>query len=211
MKGNLYTLCFAAVLGTTCALLLTAASEFTRPFQEANKEAEERLNILLAFNVPLEEGISSSELIEVFEANVREEERDGKIFYIYSPLEADGAVEAVVIRFAGAGVWGAIKGFLALEPDMRTIRGLTFYEQEETPGLGGDIVLPQFRDRFVGKQIMNAEGVGGFNILGGGGKEAGINEVDGITGATMTCDKVEDILNKTIKSIVEERDENVGE
>ena len=206
MKNNLYILFFAAVLGTTCALLLTVVAKFTEPYQKANEKAEEQKNVLMALNVPLEKGISSSKLLEVFDENIREEEQNGQVFYIYSPADADGKALAVVSRFAGPGLWEPIKGFLALEPDMRTIRGITFYEQKETPGLGGDIALAPFRDQFVGKRIVNAEGAAGIDIKKPGSGELGINEVDGITGATMTCDKVRDMLNKAIITIVEERD-----
>ena len=107
----------------------------------------------------------------------------------------------MVAGFEGPGLWGPIKGFLALESDMKTIRGLTFYEQEETPGLGGEIVADWFREQFAGKTIVDAQGKAGIEI---GGSKSGPNHVDGITGATMTCDKVEAMLNKLVKTLVEE-------
>jgi len=88
---------------------------------------------------------------------------------------------------------------------MKTIRGITFYEQEETPGLGGDIVTEGFRKRFVGKTIHDKDDNMGIVICKPGtAKEQ--NEIDGITGATMTCDKVQAMLNEVIKSIVEEKE-----
>jgi Na+-transporting NADH:ubiquinone oxidoreductase subunit C len=107
------------------------------------------------------------------------------------------------MRFSGPGLWGPIKGFLAFDPDMTQIRGLTFYEQEETPGLGGDIVKASFRDKFVELKIRDESGKPGIIIKNGG--EAAANKVDGISGATMTCDKVQEMLNEAIKSIVEEK------
>ena len=41
MKGNIYTIIYAAVLGTACAMVLTFAASFTAPYQEANRKAEE--------------------------------------------------------------------------------------------------------------------------------------------------------------------------
>ena len=202
MKGNLYTLCYAAVLGTVFALLLTATANFTQPYYEANKKAEERLNILKALNVPLEADITSSQLVEIFNANVQTQTQAGKDLYLYSPPQAGGKIEAVAVKFSGPGLWGPIKGFLALESDKRTIRGITFYEQEETPGLGGDIVTAGFRDQFVGKKIVAPDGSAGVVVRSGGSTLS--NGVDAITGATMTCDKVQAMLNDAIKSIVEE-------
>ncbi len=202
MKGNVYTLCYAAVLGGVCAFLLTAAASFTAPYKAANEEAEEVLNILSALKVPFDEGASSQDLLEVFKTNVRAESGDDIELFVYSPQEADGKTEAVVLRFEGPGLWGQVKGFLALESDMRTIRGLTFYHHEETPGLGGEISADWFGEQFIGKSIVDASGKGGIVIRMGG--NLANNEVDGITGATMTCDKVQEMINKVITDIVGE-------
>lgn len=200
MKGNLYALAYAAVLGTVCALLLTAAAEVTAPYRQANAEAEEVSNILSVLKVPLPGDASAKQLAGVFKNNVSEEQRGNITLYVYSPSE--GEVEAVALRFSGPGLWGPIKGFLALEPDMRTIRGVTFYEQEETPGLGGEITSLAFREQFVGKSIVDESGKAGIVIKSGG--EPAPNKVDAISGATMTCDKVEAMLDAAIEEIVKE-------
>ncbi len=203
MKGNVYTLFYAAVLGSVCALLLTAAASFTAPYKKANAEAEEALNILLALKVPLPANASAAQVLKLLEENVQQKKRGDITTYVYSPRDAAGKALAVAMRFAGPGLWGPVKGFLALEPDMKTIRGITFYEQEETPGLGGEIASPWFRDQFVGKSIVGPDGKPGI-IIGKPG-EQGMNKVDAISGATMTCDKVQAMLNEAIKNIVEEK------
>ena len=199
MKGNIYTLSYAAILSTVCALLLAGAASFTRPYQEANKEAEETLNILTALKVPLGEKVSSMELGEIYEANIKVQEQGKITLYVYSPADAGGKTEAVVVRFEGPALWGPVKGFLALEADMRTIRGITFYEQEETPGLGGEIVADWFRKQFEGKSILDADGKPGIIIKGKGATAQ--NQVDAISGATMTCDKIQEMINKTIDAL----------
>ncbi|MCK5173996.1 MAG: FMN-binding protein [Planctomycetes bacterium] len=201
MKGNVYTLVYSAILGTACALLLTAAATFTKPYQDANKEAEEMLNILTALKVPFDEGATAKQLIEIYEANIKEQDASDELtYYEYRP--ASGSLEAVAVRFAGPGLWAPVKGFLAMEADKRTIRGITFYEQEETPGLGGDIVTDKFRNQFAGKSIVDSSGAAGIVI--GVGKQTQDNGVDGITGATMTCDKVQQMINEVLTMIVEE-------
>jgi Na+-transporting NADH:ubiquinone oxidoreductase subunit C len=204
MKGNIYTLSYAALLGTFCALLLTAVSGFTAPYKAANAEAEEILNILMALKVSFQADTSPGQLVEIFNTNVRRQSRSDQTLYEYCPPDAEGKTQAVAVRFSGPGLWGPIKGFLALEPDMRTIRGVTFYEQEETPGLGGEIVSVGFRRQFEGKRIADEAGKIGI-IIKPSGKASAINEVDAITGATMTCDKVEAILNEVITKIIDER------
>lgn len=203
MKGNVYTLVYSATLGTVCALLLTAAATFTKPYQDANKEAEEMLNILTALKIPFDEGATAKQLIEIYEANIKEQAASDELtYYEYRPASASGSLEAVAVRFAGPGLWAPVKGFLALEADKRTIRGITFYEQEETPGLGGDIVTDKFRNQFAGKSIVDSNGKAGIII--GPGKQSLSNGVDGITGATMTCDKVQQMINEVLTMIVEE-------
>ncbi len=199
MKGNAYTLIYAFVLGTVCALLLTAMSEFTAPYKAANAEAERVLNILGVLDIPFEESTTPAELLVIFEENVKEKKSGDVSLYEYAP--GGGKVVAAALPFAGPGLWGPIKGFLALEPDMRTIKGVTFYEQEETPGLGGEIVTEGFRSLFVGKSIIDKAGKAGIAIKTGGGKLE--NGVDAISGATMTCDKVQEMINEAVIKIVE--------
>ncbi len=202
MKGSAYTIGFAAVLGSTCALLLTAAASFTKPYRDANKEAEEARNILLALNVPGAEEATSKEVLVLRDEKVQEIPRGDITTYSYSPGGANAKPEAVAIRFAGPGLWAPIKGFLAMDPELTMIKGLSFYEQEETPGLGGEIAQDWFLERFADLAIRDADGKPGI-IIGSG--EDAPNRVDGISGATMTCDKVQAMLNEAIKSIVEEK------
>ncbi len=202
MKGSAYTIGFAAVLGTTCALLLTAAADFTKSYQEANQEAEEARNILFALNVPGAMEATSKEVVALAEDKVHEDTIGDVTTYEYSPGGADAEPVAIAIRFAGPGLWAPIKGFLAMDPELTMIKGLSFYEQAETPGLGGEIVQDWFLERFADLSIRDADGKPGI-IIGAG--EDAPNRVDGISGATMTCDKVQAMLNEAIRSIVEEK------
>jgi len=202
VKGSAYTIGFAAVLGTTCALLLTAAADFTKPYKEDNQKAEEARNILKALNVPGAMEGTSKEVVALREEKVEDTKLGDIEAYQYSPGGANAKPEAVAIRFAGPGLWAPIKGFLAMDPELTMIKGLSFYEQEETPGLGGEIVKDWFLARFTDLSIRDADGKPGI-IIGSG--EDALNRVDGISGATMTCDKVQAMLNEAINSIVEEK------
>ncbi len=206
-RYNIYTVVFAAILGLVCALLLTAVAQVTRVKQEENRKAEEIRNILTALKVSFDSQAGTDELIAVFKRDVIVQtlgQKEPLTLYIYKP-EGSDAIAAVAVRFTGPGLWGPVKGFLALEPDYKTIRGITFYEQEETPGLGGEIVTEDFRRRFEGKQIVNEQGDWGIEITVAGGEQTGMNEVAGISGATMTCDKVEEMINAIIQTLAEKR------
>jgi len=207
VKDSLHTLIFSAVLGLVCALLLTGAAELTRDRQNANAEAEKIRNILGVLGVPFEPGASSQELEAVYRENVRPRKRgDLEMFEYVSGGE--GEVQAVAIPFAGSGLWGPIEGYLSLDPNLKTILGVTFHKQQETPGLGGEIASEGFRNRFQGKAIEDDSGKPGVIIRRGGA--AGPNEVDAITGATMTCKKVQKMLSAVAERIVRERDSHGG-
>lgn len=201
-EGSAQTLCYSLALGTICAVLLTGVGRVTAPYREANEAAEKMRNILTVLAIPYDEKASSKELIQVFEKNVQAKGWGGLKVYRYQPT-GEG-VRAVAVPFSGPGLWGPIDGYLALEPDMKTIRGVTFYKQEETPGLGGLISSTAFTDRFKGKSIQLEDGKVGI-VIRRAGTANGVNEVDAITGATLTCDKVQSMLNGVIDQIVKER------
>jgi Na+-transporting NADH:ubiquinone oxidoreductase subunit C len=64
----------------------------------------------------------------------------------------------MVLPIEGMGMWGTVYGFLALDRDGNTVRGLTFYEQKETPGLGGEIANPKWQALWVGRKAYDASG-----------------------------------------------------
>ena len=210
MRDNTRTIIFAAVLGLVCSSLLAVVSTFTAPYRKANEEAEEIQNFLYALDVPVDPRADSKALLEIFNKNIRVKEVGGLSFYEYVP-DKDPSAEpiAVAVPFSGAGVWGPIKGVLALEPDLITIRGIRFYKQEETPGLGGEIGSEWFQKQFNGKKVVSNEGNPGFSIVRQRDL-SDMNSVDAITGATMTSDRVQQILDELSKKLEEVRKDNDG-
>ena len=186
-------------------LLLTGVGMGTRPYREANARAEEVSNILSVLGVPHAPDATSKELLDIFEKKVGTENVGNLSAHVYREGEK---VKTVAVPFAGPGLWGPVKGYLSLDPDMKTIRGISFYQQEETPGLGGEIASAAFRKQFVGKKIVDAESRFGLRITKPGQASAQ-NEVDGISGATLTCTKVQTMLNDTVQQVAKElkRDE----
>ena len=92
----------------------------------------------------------------------------------------------VVIPIYGAGLWGPVWGYIAIEPDGTTIKGAYFDHESETAGLGARIKDdPAFRAQLVGKKIAWEE-LPLFEIVKGGAPEGRENAIDAITGATMT-------------------------
>jgi Na+-transporting NADH:ubiquinone oxidoreductase subunit C len=193
--ANVRTILFASVLGIVCALLLVTANVVTTPYRRANERAEEIQNLLSALEVPVGEQIDSKSLLNLFNTHVRVMKRGELTFYEYVPTESLSSEPiAVAVPISGAGLWGPIKGVIALEPDLMTIQGVRFYQQEETPGLGGEIGSDWFQKQFNGKKIVSSSGKPEFRIVKPGAT-TNQNSVNAITGATMTSDRIQAILD----------------
>jgi len=197
MKGSLGAILYAGVMAVVCAAVLTAARERLRPRQEDNAKAERYRNVLEVLGVPFDKDAPWKRLQTVYERSVTEEGAGDETVY-----RRQGPEGTVAVRLSGRGRNGPIKGFLALAADMRTIRGITFYRQDETPGLGGEISNKDWRKKFIGKRIADGDRIG-IEITRPD-QAGGDGQVDGITGATITCRKVERILNDRIAAIVKE-------
>jgi Na+-transporting NADH:ubiquinone oxidoreductase subunit C len=98
-----------------------------------------------------------------------------------------GPREMVVLPIQGKGLWSTLYGFLALDKDGRTIRGITFYQHGETPGLGGEVDNPRWKALWKGKQAFDDQGEPIIEVIKGHaeGPEAD-HQIDGISGATIT-------------------------
>ena len=101
-----------------------------------------------------------------------------------------------VIPVYGAGLWGPVWGYVALQSDLNTIAGAYFDHESETPGLGGKIKDdPSFRAQFAGKAIDFSDAMP-FNIVKGGAPAGKANAIDAITGATMTSKGLDAAINQ---------------
>jgi len=96
--------------------------------------------------------------------------------------------DRIILPIRGAGLWGQMYGFLALEGDVRTIAGIGFYEHKETPGLGGEITNPRWQALWPGKFAFS-DGEIAIEVLKGAANRDGPRanyEIDGLSGATLT-------------------------
>lgn len=113
------------------------------------------------------------------------------------------AVESYIFPLYGAGLWDAIWGYLALETDMNTIGGITLAHAGETPGLGARITEGGVQARFVGKKIFDESGtLVAVEMQKGEGKDYSSEEhkVDGMSGATITANGVNNMLKAYLGS-----------
>lgn len=113
------------------------------------------------------------------------------------------AVESYIFPLYGAGLWDAIWGYIALETDMNTIGGITLAHAGETPGLGARITEGGVQARFVGKKIFDESGtLVAVEMQKGEGKDYSSEEhkVDGMSGATITANGVNNMLKAYLGS-----------
>jgi Na+-transporting NADH:ubiquinone oxidoreductase subunit C len=89
---------------------------------------------------------------------------------VYIIENTDGSYESVVLPVSGYGLWGIMYGYLALEGDGSTVRGIGFYDHKETPGLGGEITNPAWQAQWPGKQVYDASNEVAFQVVKGGGQ-----------------------------------------
>ena len=118
-------------------------------------------------------------------------QKDGKTIYI--------------IPMRGTGLWGPIWGNIALTSNFKTVVGVFFGDESETPGLGGEIAKPKFQKQFVGKTIFDNNGkFTSIDVVKGGIQKMDpsqrIHGVDAISGGTLTSNGVDAMLRDVLES-----------
>ncbi len=95
-------------------------------------------------------------------------------------------------------MWSTLYGLVALEADFNTIAAVTFYEQEETAGLGDQIEDPAWQSRWVGRRLFGSGGDFRFRVASGpvdDDSPAATHQVDGLSGATITGNAVTALMS----------------
>ncbi|MCA6063997.1 Na(+)-translocating NADH-quinone reductase subunit C [Thalassolituus marinus] len=119
--------------------------------------------------------------------------RQAKYASVYI-LESDGQIDTIILPVHGYGLWSTLYGFLALKGDLETIEGLGFYSHAETPGLGGEVDNPKWKALWTGKKLHNANGDLAISVVKGGAEAGNLNQVDGLSGATLTSRGVDSLV-----------------
>ena len=107
---------------------------------------------------------------------------------VYEKYRDDGSLDMVILPVEGKGLWSTLYGFIALDADLETVRGLTFYDHGETPGLGGEVDNPRWKGLWPGRKVFGPDGEPEITVVKGraGPPEQDPYEVDGLSGATIT-------------------------
>lgn len=181
---------FAITLFFTAILILFG--NFTREQVENNEKIAFERAVLDALPINLPQGIPPVEIHRLYVENIEAPDSVSGGAYKYVK---DNSLIAYALPIAGPGFWAPIQGIVGIAADKQTITGIAFYEQEETPGLGGEIVNPLFRNQFKGKELSLSGTPIEFRMPA---QNIDDNSVHTITGATQTSQRVEKFLNAQI-------------
>jgi Na+-transporting NADH:ubiquinone oxidoreductase subunit C len=231
-KDNLKAMAFAAVTCILAALILSVSAAMFKPQQVLNIQLDIKKNILKALDIseaPLADAaakqayygqLTAATIQELYSQRVRElvvdaqgneaqgrtpaSIRDGEgLLPVYKSVQGE-TVEAWCIPVSGKGLWSTIYGYMALETDLNTVKGVTFYKHGETPGLGAEVDQPWFQNNFTGKKILDSNGqLKSVRVKKGkvdGSEPDAAHLVDGISGATMTGNGVNRFLEENLRA-----------
>ena len=107
---------------------------------------------------------------------------------VYHVKGANNEVDQLILPIEGKGLWSTLYGYLALADDAQTIKGITFYEHAETPGLGGEVDNPGWKAKWPGRKVYSPDGEVAIQVIKGtaGPASDAPYAVDGLSGATIT-------------------------
>lgn len=212
------TIIVALSLCVVCSVVVSTAAVMLKPMQERNVAEDRKRNILMAAGM-YEAGVEIDQQFEEISArvvdlrngqydnamdaeNFNEKEaadHNALVYLVGNPAAPD----VVILPVEGQGLWGPMKGFLALEEDLNTVAGLGFYEHKETPGLGGEVDNPRWKGLWPGKQAFDRDGEVALEVIKGVAVRDGADfayEVDGLSGATLTSRGVSNLVQFWIGS-----------
>ncbi|MBQ7855562.1 MAG: FMN-binding protein [Alistipes sp.] len=209
-NSNTYIIIYSVVMVVIVAVLLSLASLGLKERQDANILNEKQTQIVKALGedpatVAYGDVITKAALLDASGAVVSEDEKE--VFAALNDLKASFeagkypifvATSGVVAPLYGAGLWGPIWGYIALDTDMNTVKGIVLDHSGETPGLGAEITTAKHQAQYVGKSIFEGEELVGITLKKGGADKGSLHEVDAISGGTKTCDGVSAMIQSSL-------------
>lgn len=223
--SNSYTIIFSIILVLVVGSLLAFFANATKEMRDNNDKVKTQMDILSAMGVDSDrssateifnqyikaqyviEGENVTQDKEAYLINIKKELDNAKQGLVQKlPLfigEKDGK-KIYIVPVRGNGLWDAIWGYIALNDDLKSINGVFFDHKGETPGLGANITESFFKDDFKGEMLFDASGnYKSVEISKSNGdpnnEDKTDNQVDAISGATITGNGVGAMLKSGIK------------
>ena len=218
-NSNSYQILYAAIMVLLVGTVLAFIYMALKPKQNENIANDMRKQILSALHIAAPEDSQVKELYERYitqdmlvdsegnivdstknvafdvpmKKNVKLPANERQLPVMKCTLD-DGSVKYVIPAY-GAGLWGPIWGYIAVNDDGNTIYGANFSHEGETPGLGARIADQDFQDKFVDKHLFVDGEFKSVAVMKAGQKATnGAEQIDALTGATITSRGVSDML-----------------
>jgi len=221
-NSNGYTFMFSVIMVVVVAAVLAFAAISLQPTQMENVRKEKMQNILstvgittdrdgakelydkyIVEEVAITEDGTVDESIDAFKVDLAKEIKKDvgeQVFPLYV-AEVEGS-RYYIVPLRGNGLWNAIFGYISLKDDINTVKGATFDHLGETPGLGAEITKQWFKEKFSDEKIFDSNGnLVGVSVVKGNidVSDKDDNQVDAISGATITGDGVSDMISERLK------------
>jgi Na+-transporting NADH:ubiquinone oxidoreductase subunit C len=189
LRRSLFTILFMLAVTFVFISVLSLIHVLTQDTIRLNETLVVKRAVLYAAGLEVPQ--SAVEANNLYQDRVKEvADAEGNVQY-YEVLDAPGgAVQSYVFPVIGAGLWGELESVVGVETDLKTLTGIEFIKQNETPGLGGRITEAWFKEQFRGKRWP-------LKVVPEG-EPAGNQEFQAITGATNTTNGVQGILNERL-------------
>ena len=211
-NSNVYIITYSVVMVVIVAVLLSLAALGLKERQDNNILNEKKTQIVKALGydatTSYDDVVAEAALLNA--EGVAVENDTQKVFAALQSVKDSRAAGqfpifkandgSVVLPLYGAGLWGPIWGYIALAPDMNTVKGIVLDHSGETPGLGAEITTAKHQAMYVGKTVFEGEELVGITLKKGGAAEGATHEVDAITGGTKTSDGVSAMIKDCLAS-----------
>ena len=119
-------------------------------------------------------------------------QRRPNVASVYLVRNDAGEVSRIILPVHGSGLWDLMYGFLAVDADGQTVRELIYYQQKETPGLGGEVQNPAWQDKWDGKELYE-NGEVAIRVVKNA-NPSNPHTIDALSGATLTSNGVENTI-----------------
>ena len=229
MKEKLKTILFMIVVSAVFTGLVSGVYSLTRPRIKRNERLALNRAIISSYAPELLAAGADGAVVEsVYNDYIRETEmtfspparkqQPGaslEEYPVYEGLNDAGEVEAYIFNVRGRGLWGDIRAYMAVSPDLEEVVGISFYLHSETPGLGAEITKEWFLSAFEGRPIPDEPGDDGLYLAFSVPRDDEIPEdaprVHAITGATGTTNSVEKMVNEDLGAFLKAMRDNAGQ
>lgn len=217
-----YSVVFAIVICLICGVMLAVISMATIDARNTNKRVEKKTNILSAVRYQFADNATNADIERIYSEKIEEivvspagEKVESDAFslevkkqkklpdserklplFVYAD---DSGEKFYILPLYGKGLWGDIWGYMSLKSNLKDVYGVVFDHESETPGLGAEITTDWFQSQFEGKQAIE-DGNVEITVLKGKNNQLNEHTVDGMSGATITGNGVDQMLKEDLEA-----------